>query len=95
MFYCAGFLRVELEAVKKQKKRINALENNEETTSSNVPNQLTKKTRGNKLPCIFCLALIPEKSATNVFLFFLHKQILLVQKILHIDLVCLRVRGAA
>ena len=28
-----------------QKKRINALENNEETTSLDVPNQLAKKTR--------------------------------------------------
>ena len=45
MFYCAGFLRVELE-LNEQKKRINALENNEETTSLDVPNQLAKKTRG-------------------------------------------------
>ena len=47
VFYCAGFLRVELE-LNKQKKRINALENNEETTPSDVPNltQLAKKTRG-------------------------------------------------
>ena len=45
MFYCAGFLRVELE-LNKQKKRINDLENNEETTSLDVPNQLAKKTRG-------------------------------------------------
>ena len=46
-FYCAGFLRVELE-LNEQKKRINALENNEETTLSEVPNlnQLAKKTRG-------------------------------------------------
>ena len=29
-----------------QKKRINGLENNEETTSSDAPNQLAKKTRG-------------------------------------------------
>ena len=49
VFYCAGFLRVELE-LNEQKKRINALENNEETTPSDVPNlkynQLAKKTRG-------------------------------------------------
>ena len=47
VFYCAGFLRVELE-LNEQKKRINALENNEETTLSEVPNlnQLAKKTRG-------------------------------------------------
>ena len=47
VFYCAGFLRVELE-LNEQKRRINALENNEETTTSDVPNlnQLTKKTRG-------------------------------------------------
>ena len=46
-FYCAGFLRVELE-LNEQKKRINVLENNEETTQSDVPNllQLAKKTRG-------------------------------------------------
>ena len=46
-FYCAGFLRVELE-LNEQKKRINALENNEEITPSDVPNltQLAKKTRG-------------------------------------------------
>ena len=46
MFYCSGFLRVELEPVNEQKKRINAPENNEQTTSSDVPNQLAKKTRG-------------------------------------------------
>ena len=46
MVYCSGFLRVELEPVNEQKKRINALENNEETTSSDVPNQLANKTRG-------------------------------------------------
>ena len=46
MFYGAGFLRVELEPVNEQEKRINALENNEETTSSDVPNQLAKKTCG-------------------------------------------------
>ena len=47
VFYCAGFVRVELE-LNEQKKRINALENNEETTLSEVPNlnQLAKKTRG-------------------------------------------------
>ena len=47
VFYCAGLLRVELE-LNEQKKRINALENNEETTLSEVPNlnQLAKKTRG-------------------------------------------------
>ena len=47
VFYCAGFLRVELE-LNEQKKRINALENNEETTPSDVANlnQLAKKTRG-------------------------------------------------
>ena len=47
VFYCAGFLRVELE-LNEQKKRINALENIEETTPSYVPNlnQLAKKTRG-------------------------------------------------
>ena len=48
VFYCAGFLRVELE-LNKQEKRINALENNEETTPSDVPNltqQLAKETRG-------------------------------------------------
>ena len=46
VFYCSGFLRVELEPVNEQKKRINALENNEETTSSDVRNQIAKKTRG-------------------------------------------------
>ena len=54
VFYCAGFLRVELE-LNEQKKTINDLENNEETssTSSDVPNlnQLAKKTLG-KLLCI-------------------------------------------
>ena len=53
VFYCAGFLRVELE-LNEQKKRIHALENNEETTSSDgVPNlhQLVKKTRGKS--CLF------------------------------------------
>ena len=46
MVYCSGFLRVKLEPVNEQKKRINALESNEETTSSDFPNQLAKKTRG-------------------------------------------------
>ena len=41
-FYCAGSLRVELE-LKEQKKRINALENNEDVPNLN---QLAKKTRG-------------------------------------------------
>ena len=38
VFYCAGFLRVELE-LNEQKKRINALESTEET-KSDVPNSL-------------------------------------------------------
>ena len=48
MFYCAGFPRVEFafEPVNEQEKRINAIENKEETMSSDVPNQLAKKTRG-------------------------------------------------
>ena len=37
VLYGAGFLRVELELIK-QKKRINALENIEETKPSDVPN---------------------------------------------------------
>ena len=37
VFYCAGFLRVELE-LNEQKKRINALENIEETKPSDVLN---------------------------------------------------------
>ena len=40
LFYCAGFLRIKLKQVNEQKKRINALENIEETTSWDVPNQL-------------------------------------------------------
>ena len=39
VFYCAGFLRVELE-LKEQKKRINALESTEETKPSDLPNSL-------------------------------------------------------
>ena len=39
VFYCAGFLRVELE-LNGQKKRINALESTEETKLSDVPNSL-------------------------------------------------------
>ena len=35
-----------MEPANEQKKKINALENNGETTSSDVPNQLAKKTRG-------------------------------------------------
>ena len=47
VFYCAGFLRVELE-LNEQKKRINDLENNQENKSSDVPNldKLTKNTHG-------------------------------------------------
>ena len=54
VFYCAGFLRVELE-LNEQKKRINALEDNEETTPSDVPNlnQLAKKTRGKSFLFLF------------------------------------------
>ena len=37
VFYCAGFLRVELE-LNEQKKRISALENNQENNPPNVPN---------------------------------------------------------
>ena len=40
LFYYSGFLRIELKRVNEQKKRINALESNEETTSWDVPNQL-------------------------------------------------------
>ena len=47
VFYCAGFLRVELE-LNEQKKRINTLENIEETKPSEVPNlnKLTKSVAG-------------------------------------------------
>ena len=47
VFYCAGFLRVELE-LKQQKKRINDLENNQENNPPDVPNRdkLTKNTHG-------------------------------------------------
>ena len=47
VFYCAGFLRVELE-LNEQKKRINDLENNEENTPPDIPNRdkLTKDTQG-------------------------------------------------
>ena len=47
VFYCAGFLRVELE-LNEQKKRINALKNIEETKLSDVPNlnKLTKSVAG-------------------------------------------------
>ena len=37
VFYCAGFLRVELEQIE-QRKRINALENIQKTKPSEVPN---------------------------------------------------------
>ena len=40
VFYYSGFLRVELKPVNEQNKRINVLGNNEETTSSDGPNQL-------------------------------------------------------
>ena len=40
VFYYSGFLRVELEPVNEQNKRINVLGNNEETTSADGPNQL-------------------------------------------------------
>ena len=47
VFYCAGFLRVELE-LNEQKKRLNALENIEETKPSDFPNlnKLTKSVAG-------------------------------------------------
>ena len=47
VFYCAGFLRVELE-LNEQKKRINTLENIEENKPSEVPNlnKLTKSVSG-------------------------------------------------
>ena len=40
LFYYSDFLRIKLKRVNEQKKRINALENIEETTSWDVPNQL-------------------------------------------------------
>ena len=46
VFYCAGFLRVELE-LKQQKKRINDLENNQENNPPDVPNR-DKLTNWNK-----------------------------------------------
>ena len=47
VFYCAGFLRVELE-LNEQKKRINDLENIEETKPSDFPNhdKLTRNAAG-------------------------------------------------
>ena len=47
VFYCAGFLRVELE-LNEQKKRINDLENNQENKPPDVLNRdkLTKNTHG-------------------------------------------------
>ena len=47
VFYCAGFLRVELE-LNEQKKRIIDLENNDGKKPSDVPNRdkLTKNTLG-------------------------------------------------
>ena len=48
VFYCAGFLRVELE-LNEQNNRINALENNEKNNPFNhVPNRdkVTKNTHG-------------------------------------------------
>ena len=47
VFYCAGFLRVELE-LNEQKKRIIDLENNDRKKPSDVPNRdkLTKNTLG-------------------------------------------------
>ena len=47
VFYCTGFLRVELE-LNEQKKRINDLENNQENNPSDVPNRnkLTKNAHG-------------------------------------------------
>ena len=47
VFYCAGFLRVELE-LNEQKKRINDLENNQENNPPDVPNRdkLTTSTHG-------------------------------------------------
>ena len=47
VFYCAGFLRVELE-LNEQKKRINDLENNQENNPPDVPNRdkSTKNTHG-------------------------------------------------
>ena len=47
VFYCAGFLRVELE-LNEQKKRINDLENKRGNMPPDVPNRdkLTKNTHG-------------------------------------------------
>ena len=47
VFYCAGFLRVELE-LNEQKKRINDLENKRENMPPDVPNRdkLIKNTHG-------------------------------------------------
>ena len=56
VFYCAGFLRVELE-LNEQKKRINDLENNRENKAPDIPNhdKLTKNTHGKSLYRMFIL----------------------------------------
>ena len=53
-FYCTGFLRVELE-LNEQKKRINALENNQENKPRDVPNRdkLIKNTHGKSFQFLF------------------------------------------
>ena len=59
LLYCAGFLRVELE-LNKQKKRLNALENNPETKPpSSDPDivKIIKDTRGMYTVSVFCFVL--------------------------------------
>ena len=58
VFYCAGFLRVELE-LNEQKKRIIDLENNDGKKPSDVPNRdkLTKNTLGKSF--LFCFNILP------------------------------------
>ena len=57
VFYCAGFLRVELE-LNEQKKRINDLENNWENKPPDITNgdKLTKNTHGKSF--LFCFNIL-------------------------------------
>ena len=95
VFYCAGFLRVELE-LNEQKKRINDLENNREDKPPDVPNRdkLTKNTHGKFFFFYSRLIFYRKSIIQNFFGFLFLTENLASPEILFIDILSLRLRGA-
>ena len=94
MFYCAGFLRVELE-LNEQKKRINDLENNQENKPPDVPNRdkLTKNTHGKSF-LLWLNILQSEHHTECLFDLFFKKILASAENLVYtVDILSLRVFG--